>query len=73
MIGRKEPYTVEGIKRLGCVRCGKQAYSTWQACADKRMHRPLCKKCDIALNALVLRWMGFDDWQEKIAEYKKGL
>jgi len=35
------------------------------------LYRPLCLACDVALNELVLQWMGFPDWQEKIARYKE--
>jgi hypothetical protein len=69
--GRRKPYTIIGIRRLPCVRCGKPAHATWAACADNRILRPLCLDCDIALNVLVLQWMGFDDWEQKIIKYCK--
>jgi hypothetical protein len=68
--GRKEPYTVIGIKRLPCFRCGKKAIHQWQICSDDRLFRPLCLPCDIELNELVLRWAGFEDWEEKIERYR---
>jgi hypothetical protein len=56
--GRKTPYTEIGIKRLPCFRCGvKPSYSQWQVCADDNLYRPLCLKCDIELNRMVLKWM----------------
>lgn len=55
---RKQPYTMAGIRQMKCVRCGEKAFSQWQVCADRNNYRPLCKACDIALNKLVLRWMG---------------
>ena len=70
MQGRNKPYTVEEIKRKKCVRCGKQAHGTWQACSDKRKYRPLCLDCDIKLNKMVLKWMGFTDWESKIQSYE---
>lgn len=68
---RRTPYTEIGIRRLGCVRCGEQAVHQWQVCADGNQYRPLCVECDIGLNKLVLQWMGFDDWQDKIEKYKE--
>ena len=69
MHGRKEPYTANGIKRLPCVRCGKKASHQWQICADGRLYRPICVACDIALNEMVLKFVGFVDVEEKMARY----
>ena len=66
---RKKPYTAIGIRRLKCFRCGKQAVHQWQICSDNNVYRPLCLECDIALNELVLKWMGFTDWEGKIKRY----
>lgn len=57
-VKRKQPYTDAGIKRLGCIRCGKQAISQWQICADGNNYRPMCESCDITLNDIVLKFMG---------------
>ena len=67
---RKKPYTNIGIKRLKCFRCGEQATQQWQICSDKNQYRPICNKCDIDLNELVLKFMGFKDWKKKLKEYK---
>jgi hypothetical protein len=69
--GRKEPYTPIGITRIPCFRCGTPSYHQWQICSDNRLYRTLCLECDIKFNALVLRWMGFPDWREKLAAYKR--
>lgn len=53
---RKQPYTEAGIKRLRCIRCNNKADSQWQICADGNNYRPLCMKCDIDLNRMVLLW-----------------
>jgi hypothetical protein len=29
----------------------------WNACADGNLWRPLCGRCDVAVNRMVLRWM----------------
>lgn len=56
---RREPYTEIGVRRLRCVRCQlRWAAFQWQCCADGNNWRPLCQRCDVELNALVLEWMG---------------
>lgn len=67
---RRTPYTVRGIRRLPCRRCGAPARRQWQICSDKNVYRAICIPCDIALNELVLRWIGDPDWQAKIAAYR---
>ena len=67
--GRKEPYTAIGISRVPCFRCGKPSMHQWQICSDGRLFRPLCQECDIAMNEMVLKWMGFEDWEEKLNAY----
>ncbi len=68
--GRRKPYTEGDIERLPCFRCGKPAQQQWQICADDNLYRPICRDCDLALNELVLRWMGFPDWREKTGRYR---
>ena len=70
MNGRRKPYTQTGIRRLKCIRCGKQAEHTWQICSDQNLYRPICVECDIELNEMVLRWARFDDWQVKMDRYR---
>lgn len=70
---RKKPYTVIGIRRLKCFRCGKQAKYQWQICSDGNVYRPICEDCDIALNELVLSFMGFEDKEEKMVRYRRRL
>ena len=67
---RKKPYTQIGIRRLKCFRCGGMPEFQWQICSDKNIFRPVCKKCDVELNEVVLKFMGFQDWKEKIKAYK---
>ena len=69
--GRRKPYTVIGIRRLRCARCGEKAEHQWQVCADGNRYRPLCLRCDVLLNALVLRWMRDPDARRKIAAYRR--
>lgn len=68
---RKKPYTQIGVRRKKCWRCVvRRAEFQWNACADGQF-RPICVRCDVALNELVLRWMRDPDWKEKIARYRK--
>jgi len=68
-VKRKTPYTENGIKRLCCARCGEPADCQWQICSDDRLFRPLCKTCDVLLNALVLAWVGHPEAENLIARY----
>lgn len=70
---RTKPYTVIGIRRLKCFRCGNRGHASWQACADERIFRVLCLECDIALNELVLKWMGDPKTDEKMQRYRQKL
>ncbi len=70
-MSRKKPYTEIGIRRLKCFRCQQPAIFQWQICSDKNTFRPICLSCDIALNEMVLKFMGFENWEEKIQKYKK--
>lgn len=70
--GRKKPYTEVGVKRLPCARCGKPAHMQWRACADG-LWRPICKKCDIMLNRIVLIFMKDPDYVTKLEKYRKSL
>ena len=70
---RKKPYTAIGIKRIPCFRCGGKSKYQWQICSDGNQFRALCEKCDIAMNALVLKFMKFANWKELIERYKSKL
>lgn len=69
-VGRREPYTSLGIKRVSCVRCGTPAVHQWNVCADDNRYRALCLDCDIALNKLVLEWANCPDAAAKVARYE---
>lgn len=68
---RTEPYTVAGMARLKCIRCGGQAVHQWQICSDGNRWRPLCLACDIELNALVLDWMRHPRAAELVDAYTR--
>ncbi len=68
--GRTKPYTDINVRRLPCVRCGELASQQWLTRADG-FWRPICTKCDIALNELVLKFMSDPDWKSKIKHYRR--
>ena len=70
---RKNPYTEKGIKRLKCIKCGKQAIHQWYTCSLGRWI-PICSECDIDLNIVALIWIGYSSAQIKeiINKYIKG-
>lgn len=67
---RKQPYTEKGIRRLKCVRCGEKARFQWSICADGNVSRPLCARCDVELNTMVMRWAFGDTREADIAAYR---
>lgn len=69
--GRSDPYTSAGIGRLPCVRCGDKAVFQWNACSDGNLWRPLCGKCDVGINELVLKYMRDPEAVKKVAAYAK--
>ncbi len=68
-ITRRAPYTKAGIKRLRCIRCGARAQFQWRICSDGNNHRPLCGRCDVLLNRMVLAWMGHPAAEELMELY----
>lgn len=69
--GRKKPYTEAGVRRLPCFRCGEPARFQWSICADGNLHRPICVRCDVALNTLVLVWANDPDAEAKALAYEQ--
>lgn len=69
--GRRKPYTAIGISRKACARCGSRAMYQWSICANGNRFVPICDGCDIALNAAVLAFMGFDNADELMAAYRR--
>jgi len=70
---RKKPYTEIGISRVPCLRCKKPSTQQWQICADNNQYRGICTECDIKLNEMTLKFMGFKDWKKKLDKYIKTL
>ena len=48
----------------------RKAVFKWRICADGRWHG-VCKKCDVELNELGLKWAYPRTWKPKLEEYKK--
>jgi len=69
--GRKKPYSMIGIGRVPCSRCGKPSRTQFQICADRRIYRPFCTECDIALNELVMRWVWGDTREDDLKRYRE--
>jgi hypothetical protein len=69
--GRDRPYSILGVRRLPCSRCGlRPSIHQWQVCSDNRLYRPLCLWCDIDLQAVTLQFMKDPDWMEKVVSYE---
>lgn len=66
---RRTPYTERGIVRVPCCRCGKPSCYQWTICADGNQWRGLCAECDVALNALVMRFVWGDTRETVIDAY----
>ena len=69
--GRKTPYTSEEIGLVGCIRCGSPSRHQWQVCSDANVFRPICRGCDVALNRLVLWWMGHPKKDKLMRRYER--
>lgn len=72
---RRQPYTAIGIRRVKCSMrgCRRRGYASWQVCADGRVFRALCWVHDVALNRLVLEWIGDPAVERKLAKYSAGV
>lgn len=68
---RMKPYTAIGIRRKKCFRCGKPATEQWSICAIGGRFVPICKTCDIILNATVLDVVHWPDATNVMLRYVK--
>lgn len=67
---RTKPYTEIGVKRVPCLRCGEKASAQWNICALGKSYHAICAKCDLKLNALVLRFARVPNAKQLLAKYK---
>jgi NAD-dependent SIR2 family protein deacetylase len=54
-----------------CARCGRKAKYEWSICADGNKPRPICAKCDVELNTMVMRWAFGASREADIKAYRK--
>jgi hypothetical protein len=69
-VGRRRPYTAIGIGRKKCCRCGEKAVYQWNCCANGNWWVPLCVKCDVAINRVMLRFMRHPNERLLMERYK---
>lgn len=73
----KGGFTKAQLRKLKCFRCGGPATQQWRVdlCADGNQveWRPFCDDCDVALNRLVLEFMGDPDVDRKMKQYMASL
>lgn len=68
---RMKPYTAIGLRRKKCIVCGKPASEQWSVCALGGRFVPVCKTCDIILNATVLDFMHWPNMTMVMQKYVK--
>lgn len=69
--GRRKPYTVRGIARVPCARCGRPSVHQWQVCANDRLFQGVCRECDLELNRLVLDYFRVPGRQALMQRYER--
>lgn len=68
---RRTPYTERGVHRVPCAKCNGRAELQWStACATDNQFVALCVDCDVALNRMVLEWLGLPDVDGVMAAYE---
>lgn len=70
-LGRKKPYTIIGISRIPCARCGERSDSQWQICANHNRYLGVCILCDVELNEVVLEFFGLSRRKSLMKAYRK--
>jgi hypothetical protein len=70
-VGRRKPYKGIGITRKPCCRCGESARYQWNCCANGNWWVPLCAKCDVAINRVLLRFMRHPHTKPLMAAYEQ--
>ncbi len=55
---RRKRYTRLGLLRVPCERCGAPSAYQWQICATGNKWAGVCAECDVALNEVVIAFMG---------------
>jgi hypothetical protein len=68
--GRAERYLADEITDVPCLRCGEPSKQQFNVCANGGHFVPLCPACDVALNELVLTWLGVENTDALMAAYR---
>lgn len=72
---RRVPYTERGLSRVQCTRCGGRSVAQWgaKACAagGETGYYGLCAACDVALNAMLLRFLGVEGAEGLVERYRE--
>ena len=55
--------------KCGRASCNNRAKFQWTICGDNNCFRPICEQCDIELNEMVLKWMGFESVEPMMKRY----
>lgn len=66
---RKKPYTIKEIHGVPCSRCGAPSVVQWQICSLNKLYGGVCRKCDIELNRLTLRFMKVKNRRAILTKY----
>lgn len=69
--GRRTPYTERGIRRVPCARCGLPSVHQWSTCANGNRWVAVCEACDLALNAIGLRFFRIPNRDALLAWYRR--
>lgn len=70
--GRRTPYTIRGIGRVPCSRCGAPSTQQWQICSNGNRWLGVCDACDIELNKVVLQFMKVKNRRALMNRYVAG-
>lgn len=72
-IGTVEPISLDQLWEVPCIRCGQPSQCQWNVCANKGLSLSLCLDCDIELNRVVLKFLGFQNPESYLEWYVEKL
>lgn len=70
-MGKREPYTERGLRRVPCERCGKPSEYQWNVCATGGKYFGMCGECDMLLNKLTLKFFNIKNTEAMLLRYVK--
>ena len=68
---KRQAIPLEKLVKMACHCCGARARYQWNACADGNIWRPLCPRCDVAVNIAILRVLHPKRWRSKVRAYAR--